>query len=132
MSKILRTPRLTFQDVMISILEMLLISLIPIEVEEYLYMNFIVVFKLLESMQPLKKQSCSSLDMIQATTEDLKPESLRLDSLPMMPLLAPKLPEDHQIIPQDQLEEMTASSQELLLNSKACGELTLELKTQPS
>jgi hypothetical protein len=70
-------------------------------------------------MSPSKKLNFLSLDMMEVTIEDSMPENSNLLSLPMMLSLAPKLLEDHQTIPQDQSEEMIASFQELLLNSKA-------------
>jgi len=108
---------------------MLSISSIPTEAEEFLQLNSTVDLMPLVFMLLLKKLIFSLQDTMAPVIEDLTPENLKPLSLPMMPLLTPKLPEDHLIIPQDQSEEMIVSTQELLMSSPACGEPSLELKT---
>ena len=63
-------------------------------------------------------------------TEDLpSTNSKRLSAL-TIPIMLPWLREDQATTPQDQSEEMTASSPTLLLNSKTCGEPTSELRAK--
>ena len=129
MNKILNKPRLIFPENQTSTSEMLSISSIPTEAEEFLQLNSTVDLMPLVFMLLLKKLIFSLQDTMAPVIEDLTPENLKPLSLPMMPLLTPKLPEDHLTIPQDQSEEMIASTQELLMSSPACGEPLLELKT---
>jgi len=112
----------------ISILETLLISSTPTEVEEFHLMNFTVVLTPSVFIALMKRLIFSSLDTTVLETEDSMLENLKPHSLLMMLSVTPKLPEDLPTILQDQSEEMIASLQELLMSSEACGEPSSELK----
>lgn len=127
-SKISKTLKSLFQENQISISEMPSIFSILTEVEEFLQLNFIVDLMLLVFTPLMKRLIFSLLDTIALVIESSMLENSRLLSLLMMLLLTPKLPEDHLTIHQDQSEEMTASNQELLMNSAVCGEQSSESK----